>query len=86
MPTKKNSAALVLAATVMVCISTMAHADCANPNGVAGVILFNSDFRTMQYCNDSDWVTMEGFGGHCDTGDGIVMTSAGWTCSPGGPP
>lgn len=32
-----------------------AHAVCTNPDGAAGSIVFNADFRTMQYCDDTNW-------------------------------
>lgn len=64
-----------------------AGADCANPAMPTGTIFYNSDFETMQYCGrDDTWITFDGIGIGCNTGDGIVMSSSGWTCSPGGPP
>lgn len=32
------------------------HAACTNPAGVAGAIIYNTDFNVLQYCNDTDWV------------------------------
>jgi hypothetical protein len=51
-----------------------------------GAIIYNSDFQTMQYCAETAWVTMDGIGIYCAQGDGIVMSSTGWLCSPGGAP
>jgi hypothetical protein len=31
-------------------------AGCANPNGAAGELLYNSSHNVMQYCNGTDWV------------------------------
>ena len=35
---------------------------CTNPNGVEGEIIYNSHFKTMLFCNGTDWVDM-GSGG-----------------------
>ena len=35
---------------------------CINPDGVAGEIIYNSHFKTMLFCNGTDWVDM-GSGG-----------------------
>ncbi len=36
----------------------LARADCSNPSGGAGDILYNIDHTVMQYCNDTDWIAM----------------------------
>ena len=71
--------ALLLA--MMMFISPMsALADCANPAGVAGVLLYNADFNTMQYCDGTDWIRIPGAGLDCPVGDTIIMASSGWSC------
>ncbi len=36
----------------------LARADCSNPVGSGGDILYNLDHTVMQYCNDTDWISM----------------------------
>lgn len=67
-----------------------AQAQCAMPSGTpasAGVIVFNVDHKTMQYCNGEKWVGMGSGGGTglpvCDDGE-IAQFSAGeWQCNDG---
>lgn len=35
-----------------------AHAACTNPAGAAGKMVYNRDWRVMQYCDDTVWRTM----------------------------
>ena len=77
-------AALLIAAVLLIAAPSLAA--CIDPVMAEGSIFFNSDFETMQYCSDTRWVTFDGPGIYCAEGDGIVMTSSGWACSPGGPP
>lgn len=48
----KVSALLVFS---MGLVSGPAQAACSNPAGNAGDIVFNKDFRVLQYCNDTSW-------------------------------
>ncbi len=38
----------------------VALAACASPTGVAGEIVYNADYNTVQFCNGTDWVSMSG--------------------------
>lgn len=38
--------------------TSSAQAACTNPAGVAGEMRYNWDEKMMQYCNDTDWVSM----------------------------
>lgn len=67
-------------------IAAPAFAACINPAMPEGTIIYNSDYSAMQYCRDDTWTRMDGPGIFCAEGDGIVMSSAGWVCSPGGLP
>lgn len=65
------------------------YADCANPAAVEADTLYNADDKTMQYCDGGQWWAMKGIQVSlpaCPEGDGIIMSSAGWACSAGGPP
>ena len=66
-----------------------AFANCTDPAGSEGDIIYNGEYQITQFCDGTDWWSMQGTEAplpSCATGDGIVMTSAGWACSPGGPP
>jgi hypothetical protein len=50
---------LIAAAALCLCLAmsaSPARADCANPVGVGGDLVFNSDHAVMQYCNDTNWI------------------------------
>lgn len=65
---------------------SIAYAACTDPQMPVGAIVYNSDFSAMQYCREDTWTRLDGIGIECVEGDGIVMSSTGWVCSPGGPP
>jgi len=46
-------AALALAVMVS---GKAAYADCSDPTGVAGALVYNSDFAVVQFCNGTNWV------------------------------
>lgn len=50
------SAALGLAGAVA--MSSPAWAACVSPAGNAGDMLFNDNYKVMQYCNNTDWVAI----------------------------
>jgi len=75
--------ALILSA---VAIPVIAYADCADPAMPTGAVVYNSDHSAMQYCREDTWTRLDGIGIECLEGDGVVMSSTGWVCSPGGPP
>ncbi|MCD8563330.1 MAG: hypothetical protein LRY54_04715 [Alphaproteobacteria bacterium] len=39
-----------------------AYADCSGPAGEEGVIIYNADYKVMQFCNGTDWISMAGAG------------------------
>jgi len=38
--------------------ATPAYAQCANPSGLAGEKIYNENYRVMQYCDDTNWISM----------------------------
>ena len=50
-------------------ISFHAHADCANPFGIEGDLVYNADCKVPQYCNGDMWIAL----------------SEQSLCAPGGP-
>lgn len=52
-----------------------AHAACANPAGEEGKIVYNTTHGTMQYCDDTNWISMGASiapGGNNGPTDGLV--------------
>lgn len=47
-------ATTILSFIILACVSR-AQAACANPAGVAGDIVYNSDYAVMQWCDGTDW-------------------------------
>jgi hypothetical protein len=64
----------------------IALADCADPDGVEGMMAYNTTHKTAQFCDGTTWWGMKGGGGlpTCPLGDYIVMTSTGWDCDGAG--
>lgn len=49
-----------------------AQAQCTNPSGEMGVIIFNKAYKVMQYCNGDAWVGLRGSsGGETENGGGV---------------
>ncbi|MCZ7593709.1 MAG: complement C1q domain-containing protein [Hyphomicrobium sp.] len=42
------------------CLPSIAFADCAAPAGIEGETLYNTDFKTIQFCDGTDWISMSG--------------------------
>lgn len=42
----------------MVFTATAAQADCSNPAGEEGVVIYNADYKVMQFCNGTNWISM----------------------------
>lgn len=79
-----------LSALALLCLSPVpALADCANPAGVESQIVYNADYKTMQFCDGTDWVNMGG-GLDCNfpsppSGSGyFVLTHTTWDGNLGG--
>ncbi len=52
---------LALAGACIVLTAASAHAGtCSNPTGPEGQMIYNKDYKTMQFCNGTDWVAMGG--------------------------
>ena len=46
----------LLAASFLFGGASLAHAACTSPAGNAGDIVYNKEFRFLQYCNDTSWM------------------------------
>lgn len=51
----------ILALTLF--IAAAQAADCSNPDGITGEIIFNADHKVLQYCNSENWIAMGSNGG-----------------------
>lgn len=49
--------AALLLALLLLTFAAPAYAACANPSGAAGDMVYNKDFRTVQYCDGGIWVS-----------------------------
>ena len=49
---------IILALLVILTFSGAARADCEDPGGAEGVIIYNADYKTMQFCNGTAWISM----------------------------
>ncbi|MGE3624527.1 MAG: hypothetical protein AB7H77_11755 [Bdellovibrionales bacterium] len=86
----------VFAATALLALASPAtnpaFADCASPSAEEGVMMYNTTYKTMQFCDGNNWYSMKavssGSGGgianqsDCMDGDGIFFDSAssGFRC------
>jgi hypothetical protein len=52
--------ALIFLAALL--FSVPARADCAGPAGPEGQVMYNVTYKTMQFCNGTDWIAMGGGG------------------------
>lgn len=57
---------------LIVLLTSHAYAACTAPPAEAGVMIFNTDHKVMQYCNGDIWVAMGGGGG---SGSGAAAPS-----------
>lgn len=82
-----RAALTVMMAAGLTALSAPAQA-CENPPAQAGVIIFNSDHKVMQYCNGDQWIGLWGGGGggggsgipSCDNGEVPKWNNDEWTC------
>jgi hypothetical protein len=55
-------------------------ADCTSPDGIAGEMIYNTDYDVMQYCNGQQWVGIEHHGSIIPcSGATVSFTSVGAT-------
>lgn len=55
---------LVFASVLLITILHIGHAyACSDPVGVKGQMIFNDDYKVMQFCDGTDWHAMLGNGG-----------------------
>lgn len=50
----------LLAVCVLALLPTQVYAACSNPVGGAGTMIYNTDYNLLQYCNDTNWISMGG--------------------------
>lgn len=65
-------------------IAAPAYAVCSGPSGTEGEIMYNADYKTMQFCDGTNWWSMKGGGGgglSCPDGDIQYASGGTWACS-----
>lgn len=56
----RTAIAATALAVMMAFAPSLAHAACANPVGNEGMIIYNDEFSTLQFCDDTNWIAMDG--------------------------
>lgn len=67
-----------------VAASSVARADCTDPVGVEGQIIYNLDFKAPQFCDGTNWWSMKSGGGGlpaCSEGDALIVSGGSWICT-----
>jgi hypothetical protein len=64
---KKTVYGIVFAASAW---GLVAHADCTNPTGVEGDVIYNSTIKNLQFCNGTVWVNAAGIAPSAGGGGG----------------
>ena len=59
--TRVRSIALLLLATAAIAPSTL-NAACTSPAGIEGEQIYNTDYATMQFCDNTNWISMAASG------------------------
>lgn len=64
-----------------------AQAACSDPAGEEGEVMYNTTYKTVQFCDGTDWWRTKKGGGlaalpHCNGGDELIYSSSqnGWVC------
>ena len=73
-------------ALCVVLAAAPAYAQCVEPEGRAGVMIFNGAHKVLQYCNGDDWIGLwgpGGSGGDDDVPAGIVLAFNRTVCPNG---
>jgi len=63
--------------------SNAAYAACTSPAGNEGDVLYNTDFKVVQFCNDTSWISMSGTAGTTDARIG-TLTASKWCATNAG--
>jgi hypothetical protein len=69
-------------------IAAPAYADCADPAGVEGDQTYNLTYKTMMFCDGTNWYTMKGSGGadtlaglSCNNNEIAKWNGSAWACA-----
>lgn len=78
----------ILAIPLFLCLfllaSGMAWADCSGPSGTAGETMYNSDYKVMQFCNGTNWISMAASGQGTETDPKVGTLTNGKWCKTDG--
>lgn len=74
-----------LAAAFIAAAPGILFADCANPSGLKGEIVYNDDYDTMQFCDGQNWVSMSASGTAVESDPQVdTLTASRWCKSNAG--
>lgn len=60
-------------------VASPAFADCTSPAGLKGEIVYNDDYDTMQFCDNSNWVSMSASGTAVESDPQVdTLTASKW--------
>ena len=51
-----------ITAITLILVASAAHATCTSPVGMEGEVLYNTDYATMQFCDNTNWISMAASG------------------------
>jgi hypothetical protein len=69
-----------LAAALLAAAPATLWANCSNPTGLKGEIIYNDDYDTMQFCDDTNWVSMSASGTAVETDPQVDQLTASKWC------
>ena len=78
---------LISAVLSLMLFTVPAYANCTSPDGSEGTMVYNSSYKTMQFCDGTSWWSMKASGGGfpegCGNQDTVKYDSAtsSWKCS-----
>lgn len=77
----------IASAALLICLlsftSHTAYAACASPTGNEGDVLYNTDFKVVQFCDGTNWISMSGASGTTDARIG-TLTASKWCATNAG--
>jgi len=77
--TSSNRLALFLLATALVTLPSKLYAACTSPAGIEGEQVYNTDYATMQFCDNTNWISMAASGALPELDPKVgAMTASHW--------
>lgn len=75
---------IVLSLALVSAFPSSANAACSNPTGVVGEMIYNTDHSVMQFCDDTNWISMgANLAAETDPEVGTLGVSGKWCTTDG---